>query len=117
MVRVDLQQKLQILRDALVVRQDGHPRRGALDVKPAELERTVMAVNRAQKDTQGTEPILTLRSADTASWVRRRRRLVARRVNYGQSFLVYIFFSYFHLKKPPDKLTPTFLLKLFQRSG
>ena len=47
MVRVDLQIKLQILRNVLTVRQDGHPRRGAPSVKPVELEHTAMAVNRA----------------------------------------------------------------------
>ena len=31
----------------LIVRQGGHPRRGALSVKPAELGCTAMAVNRA----------------------------------------------------------------------
>ena len=32
---------------ALIVRQDGHPRRGALNAKPAELEHMTTAVNHA----------------------------------------------------------------------
>ena len=44
---VILRKKVQILRNVLTVRQDGRPRREALSVKPAELERTVMAVNYA----------------------------------------------------------------------
>ena len=47
MVKVDLQIKLQILRNVLTVRQDGHPRWAALNVKPVELEHTVTAVNHA----------------------------------------------------------------------
>ena len=47
MVKVDLQIKLQILRNVLIVQQDGHPRWAALNVKPVELEHTVTAVNHA----------------------------------------------------------------------
>ena len=47
MVKVDLQIKLQILRNVFIVRQDGHPRWAALNVKPVELEHTVTAVNHA----------------------------------------------------------------------
>jgi hypothetical protein len=47
MVRADLQIKLQIQQNALLVRQDGHLQRGALNVKRVALVRTVMVVNHA----------------------------------------------------------------------
>ena len=70
---------------ALIVRQAGcHPQRGARNVKHVVLEHSVTVVNCAQKDTQGRELITMLRSADFASWVKRRRQLVLLRVNDGK---------------------------------
>lgn len=68
---------------AFIVRQDGHLQRGALNVKRVALVRTVMVVNHAQKDMRGMAPITMLLSADSASWVKRRRRLLVLRVNDG----------------------------------
>jgi hypothetical protein len=47
MLRVYLWQKVPIQQNVLTVRQDGHPRRGALNAKPAELEHMATAVNHA----------------------------------------------------------------------
>ena len=84
MPAVVLRMKLQIQRLASTVRQVGRQKKAAQNVKHASLGRTVMVVNHAQKDTRGMEPITTLRSADNARRVKRRRRLVVLRVSDGK---------------------------------
>jgi hypothetical protein len=81
MPMVILQMKVQIQRLASTVRQAGRQKKAAQNVKPVSLGRTVMVVNHARKDTRGMEPITTLRSADNARRVKRRRRLVVLRVS------------------------------------
>ena len=70
-----------------------------------------MVVNHAQKDTRGMEPITTLRSADNARRVKRRRRLVVLRVSDGKSFLFRIFISdHIFISKIPEADSNTFSL-------
>ena len=63
------------------------------------------------------EPITTLRSADNARRVKRRRRLVVLRVSDGKSFLFVFFFLITFSFQKFQKLTPTFLLVNFSASS
>jgi hypothetical protein len=74
-------------RRALIARQDGRQGKAVRNVKLAEVEHTVTGANHARKDTQEMEPITMLLNADSATWVKRRPRLVLRHVNDGKYFL------------------------------